>query len=115
PVTIQERSAALKASDRLLPLSLECHRVSSAGCNRESGRVTERHRSGCPSAKSHADGCFIVNSALRNHMMNATQLQACQTIRIRLRQWRHRLVWAREHLRWTNVPQCLLRLHHCNN
>uniref|UniRef100_A0A673KE60 Transposase Tc1-like domain-containing protein n=1 Tax=Sinocyclocheilus rhinocerous TaxID=307959 RepID=A0A673KE60_9TELE len=44
--------------------------------HRETGRVTERHRSGRPLATSHADDRFIVNSALRNRMMNATQLQA---------------------------------------
>ncbi|KAJ8371333.1 hypothetical protein SKAU_G00113610 [Synaphobranchus kaupii] len=43
---------------------------------RETGRVTERHRSGRPLATSHTDDRFIVNSALRNRMMNATQLQA---------------------------------------
>ncbi|KAJ8370082.1 hypothetical protein SKAU_G00101100 [Synaphobranchus kaupii] len=97
---------------------------------RETGRVTERHRSGRPLATSHTDDRFIVNSALRNRMMNATQLQAHlrevrgtqvsrQTIRNRLHQRglrarrparvpdhttrhrRHRLAWAREHLRWT--------------
>uniref|UniRef100_A0A667XNA2 Transposase Tc1-like domain-containing protein n=1 Tax=Myripristis murdjan TaxID=586833 RepID=A0A667XNA2_9TELE len=97
---------------------------------RETGRVTERHRSGRPLATSHTDDRFIVNSALRNRMMNATQLKArlrevrgtqvsCQTIRNRLHQHGlrarrparvpdhttrhrcHRLAWAREHLRWT--------------
>uniref|UniRef100_A0A667Y6R5 Tc1-like transposase DDE domain-containing protein n=1 Tax=Myripristis murdjan TaxID=586833 RepID=A0A667Y6R5_9TELE len=82
---------------------------------RETGRVTERHRSGRPLATSHTDDRFIVNSALRNRMMNATQLQARlrevrgtqvsrQTIRNRLHQHGlhrcHRLAWAREHLRW---------------
>uniref|UniRef100_A0A3Q3MSS0 HTH cro/C1-type domain-containing protein n=1 Tax=Mastacembelus armatus TaxID=205130 RepID=A0A3Q3MSS0_9TELE len=43
---------------------------------RETGRVTERHRSGRPLATSCADHRLIVNSALRNRMMNATQLQA---------------------------------------
>lgn len=40
-----------------LPLSLQCHRVTSAGCNRhwETGRVTERHKGGCPLAKYPAD------------------------------------------------------------
>ncbi|KAM9332854.1 arfaptin-2b isoform 2-T2 [Pholidichthys leucotaenia] len=49
-----------------------------AGCNRdtETGRVKEGRRSGRPLATSHADDRFIVNSALRNLMMNATQLQA---------------------------------------
>uniref|UniRef100_A0A667WJH9 Transposase Tc1-like domain-containing protein n=1 Tax=Myripristis murdjan TaxID=586833 RepID=A0A667WJH9_9TELE len=91
---------------------------------KETGRVTERHRSGRPLATSHTDDRFIVNSALRNRMMNATQLQArtqvsLQTIRNRLHQHGlrarrparvpdhttrhrcHRLAWAREHLRWT--------------
>uniref|UniRef100_A0A667XTL2 Transposase Tc1-like domain-containing protein n=1 Tax=Myripristis murdjan TaxID=586833 RepID=A0A667XTL2_9TELE len=97
---------------------------------RETGRVTERHRSGRPLATSHTDDRFIVNSALRNRMMNATQIQAClrevrgtqvsrQTIRNHLHQHvlrarrparvpdhttRHRchcLAWARQHLRWT--------------
>ncbi|KAL7840682.1 hypothetical protein AOLI_G00260050 [Acnodon oligacanthus] len=97
---------------------------------RETGRVTERHRSGRPLATSHTDDCFIVNSALRNQMMNATQLQAHlrevrgtrvsrQTIQNPLHQRglragrsarvpdhtsrhvRHCLAWAREHLRWT--------------
>uniref|UniRef100_A0A671VKC8 HTH cro/C1-type domain-containing protein n=1 Tax=Sparus aurata TaxID=8175 RepID=A0A671VKC8_SPAAU len=97
---------------------------------RETGRVTERHRSGRPLATSHTDDRFIVNSALRNRMMNADQIQAHlrevrgtqvsrQTIRNRLHQCglrarrparvpdhttrhrRHRLAWAREHLRWT--------------
>ncbi|MED6249193.1 hypothetical protein ATANTOWER_010714, partial [Ataeniobius toweri] len=54
------------------PLSLESHRVSSAGCKRD----TERHRSGRPLATSLTDGHFVVNSALQNRMMNATQLQA---------------------------------------
>uniref|UniRef100_A0A667X1A1 Tc1-like transposase DDE domain-containing protein n=1 Tax=Myripristis murdjan TaxID=586833 RepID=A0A667X1A1_9TELE len=85
---------------------------------RETGRVTERHRSGRPLATSHTDDRFIVNNALRNRMMNGTQLQ------VRLRKVRgtqhglrarrparvpdhttrhrcHRLAWAREHLRWT--------------
>ena len=44
--------------------------------HRETGRVTERHRSGRPLATSHADDGYIVNNALRNQMMNATQLQA---------------------------------------
>ncbi|MED6232706.1 hypothetical protein ATANTOWER_001310 [Ataeniobius toweri] len=57
-------------------LSLECHRVSSACFNRETGRVTKRHRSGRPLATSHTDDGFIVNSALRNQMINGTQLQA---------------------------------------
>ncbi len=62
-----------------LPLSLECHRVSSAGCNRdrETGRVTERHWGGHPLDTSNADDRFVVNSALWNRMMNAAQLQAC--------------------------------------
>lgn len=93
---------------------------------RETGRVTERYTSGRPLATSHADHCFIVNSAL----WNGTQLQehfrevrctqvSRQTIRNCLHQgglhagWparapdettshtRHRLTWAKEHLRWT--------------
>uniref|UniRef100_A0A667ZG46 Transposase Tc1-like domain-containing protein n=1 Tax=Myripristis murdjan TaxID=586833 RepID=A0A667ZG46_9TELE len=97
---------------------------------RETGRLTERHRSGRPLATSHTDDRFIVNNALRNRMMNATQIQAClrevrgtqvshQTIRNHLHQHglrarrparvpdhatRHRchcLAWARQHLRWT--------------
>uniref|UniRef100_A0A3B1IPN0 Tc1-like transposase DDE domain-containing protein n=1 Tax=Astyanax mexicanus TaxID=7994 RepID=A0A3B1IPN0_ASTMX len=97
---------------------------------RETGRVTERRRSGRPLATSQADDRYIVNNALRNRMMNATQLQARlrevrgtqvsrQTIRNRLHQHglrarrparvpdhttrhrHHRLAWAREHLRWT--------------
>uniref|UniRef100_A0A673FQF7 Transposase Tc1-like domain-containing protein n=1 Tax=Sinocyclocheilus rhinocerous TaxID=307959 RepID=A0A673FQF7_9TELE len=101
---------------------LECHRVSSAGCNRdtETGRVTERHRSGCPLATSHADDRFIVNSALRNRKINVRGTRVSrQTIRNCLHQHglrarrparvpdhttrhrRHRLAWAREHLRWT--------------
>ncbi len=97
--------------------------------HRETGRVTERHRSGHPLDTSHADDRFIVNSALRNRMMKATQLQARlrevrgtrvtrQTIQNRLHQHglcarrparvpdhttrhrRHRLA-CREHLRWT--------------
>ncbi|XP_058234807.1 uncharacterized protein LOC131345768 isoform X2 [Hemibagrus wyckioides] len=93
---------------------------------RETGRVTERHRSGRPLATSPVDDCFIVNSALRNRIMNATQLQAHlrevrgtqvsrQTIRNLLHQCglrarrparvpdhtpRHRRR-AREHLHWT--------------
>uniref|UniRef100_A0A8C1WHH5 Transposase Tc1-like domain-containing protein n=1 Tax=Cyprinus carpio TaxID=7962 RepID=A0A8C1WHH5_CYPCA len=75
-------------------------------------RTAQRHRSAHPLATSDADECFIMNSALRNLMMNATQLQAhlrehglCargparvpdHTTRIR----HHRLAWAREHLRW---------------
>ena len=43
---------------------------------RETGRVTERRRSGRPLATSRADDRYIVNTALRNRMMNATQLQA---------------------------------------
>ena len=97
---------------------------------RETGRVTERRRSGRPLATSRADDRYIVNAALRNRMMNATQLQARlrevrgtqvsrQTIRNRLHQRglharrparvpdhttrhrHHRLAWAEEHLRWT--------------
>uniref|UniRef100_A0A3B3QJ77 Transposase Tc1-like domain-containing protein n=1 Tax=Paramormyrops kingsleyae TaxID=1676925 RepID=A0A3B3QJ77_9TELE len=97
---------------------------------RETGRVTERHRSGCPLATFHTDERFIVNGALRNRMMNATQLQAHlrevrgthvsrQTIRKRLHQRglrarrparvpdhttrhkRHHPAWTREHLSWT--------------
>ncbi|MEQ2224277.1 hypothetical protein ILYODFUR_005781 [Ilyodon furcidens] len=41
---------------------------------RETGIVTERHRGGHPLATSHTYDCFIVNSALQNRMMNATQL-----------------------------------------
>ena len=59
---------------------------------RETGRVTERHRSGRPLTTSHTDDRFIVN-----RMMNATQLQAhlrevrgtqvsCQIIQNRLHQ-----------------------------
>uniref|UniRef100_A0A3B1K316 Transposase Tc1-like domain-containing protein n=1 Tax=Astyanax mexicanus TaxID=7994 RepID=A0A3B1K316_ASTMX len=99
---------------------------------RETGRVTERRRSGLPLATSKADDRYIVNNALRNRMMNATQLQARlrevrgtqvsrQTIRNRLHQHglrarrparvlshttrhrHHRLAWAREHLRWTRT------------
>uniref|UniRef100_A0A667WHT7 Transposase Tc1-like domain-containing protein n=1 Tax=Myripristis murdjan TaxID=586833 RepID=A0A667WHT7_9TELE len=105
---------------------------------RETGRVTERHRSGHPLATSHTDDRFIVNSALWNRMMNATQLQArlrevrgtqvsCQTIRNRLHQHGlrarrparvpdhttrhrcHRLAWAREHLRWTRDQWALMK------
>uniref|UniRef100_A0A3Q3XEF2 Uncharacterized protein n=1 Tax=Mola mola TaxID=94237 RepID=A0A3Q3XEF2_MOLML len=90
-----------------LPLSLECQSVISRlqQRHRETGRVTERHRSGRPLATSHADGCFNVNSGLRNQMMSANQLQARlrevrgvpdHTTRHRL----HLLAWAREHLRW---------------
>lgn len=44
---------------------------------RNTGKVTETHRSGRPLATSHTDGCFFVNNALGNRMMkNATQLQA---------------------------------------
>uniref|UniRef100_A0A673LUM0 Transposase Tc1-like domain-containing protein n=1 Tax=Sinocyclocheilus rhinocerous TaxID=307959 RepID=A0A673LUM0_9TELE len=92
--------------------------------NRKTGRVTEMHRSGCPLATSHADDRFIVNSALRNRMMNAilqTRLRevrgtrvSCQTC-LRARRptppgtgVRHRLAWAREHLcltrnQWASV------------
>uniref|UniRef100_A0A3Q1FV87 Transposase Tc1-like domain-containing protein n=1 Tax=Acanthochromis polyacanthus TaxID=80966 RepID=A0A3Q1FV87_9TELE len=110
---------------------------------RETGRVTERCRSGRPLATSRADDRYIVNTALRNRMMNATQLQAClrevrgtqvshQTIRNCLHQRglharrparvpdhttrhrHHRLAWAREHLRWTRDQRCM-KLHgsHC--
>ncbi|CAK6970414.1 Transposable element Tcb1 [Scomber scombrus] len=97
---------------------------------RENGRFTERHRSGRPLATSYTDDHFIVNSALRNRMTNATQLQAHlrevrgtqvsrQAFRNCLHQHglrarrparvpdhstrhrRHRLAWTREHLRWT--------------
>jgi len=40
-------------------------------------RVTERYRSGRHLATSHADKSFIVNSALLNWMVSATQLQPC--------------------------------------
>uniref|UniRef100_A0A3Q3W3U1 Uncharacterized protein n=1 Tax=Mola mola TaxID=94237 RepID=A0A3Q3W3U1_MOLML len=63
----------------------------SAGCNRETGRVTERHRSGCSLATSHVDDRIIVNSTLQSRMI-ATQLQAS------LREVR---AWARLHLHWT--------------
>lgn len=39
-------------------------------------KVTGRYRNGQPLATSHTDDFFIVNSALWNRMMNATQLQA---------------------------------------
>uniref|UniRef100_A0A665V7J6 Transposase Tc1-like domain-containing protein n=1 Tax=Echeneis naucrates TaxID=173247 RepID=A0A665V7J6_ECHNA len=94
------------------------------GCNKDIS-VTERHRSGRPSATSHTDERFIVNSALRNQMMNATQLQAHfrevrgtqvsrQTIRNRLRQrgLRRHLEWAREHLCWTRDQWASVLLHH---
>uniref|UniRef100_A0A672N3I9 Transposase Tc1-like domain-containing protein n=1 Tax=Sinocyclocheilus grahami TaxID=75366 RepID=A0A672N3I9_SINGR len=74
--------------------------------HRETGRVTERHRSGRPLATSHAEDRCIENSALWNQMMNATQLQARevrgtqvsrQTIRNHLHQHglraRHRNQW----------------------
>uniref|UniRef100_A0A671LN17 Transposase Tc1-like domain-containing protein n=1 Tax=Sinocyclocheilus anshuiensis TaxID=1608454 RepID=A0A671LN17_9TELE len=79
-----------------------------------------RHRSGCPLATSHADDRFIVNSALRNRKINVRGTRVSrQTIRNCLpqhclrarrparvpdhttRHRRHRLAWAREHLRWT--------------
>uniref|UniRef100_A0A673HIB9 Transposase Tc1-like domain-containing protein n=1 Tax=Sinocyclocheilus rhinocerous TaxID=307959 RepID=A0A673HIB9_9TELE len=88
--------------------------------HRETGRVTESHRSGRPLATSHAGDRFIVNSALRNRVLNATQLQAhlrevrgirvsCQTIRNRLHQHglHHRLAWAREHLCWMRSQKLL--------
>lgn len=105
-----------------LPLSLECQSVITC-CSRdtETGRVTKRHRSGRPLATSHADDRFIVNSALLNRMMNASQLQAClkeergtrvscQTsmfCRARVPEntnWHmgHHLAWGREHLCWRN-------------
>uniref|UniRef100_A0A3Q3WPP8 Uncharacterized protein n=1 Tax=Mola mola TaxID=94237 RepID=A0A3Q3WPP8_MOLML len=65
-------------------------RVSSADCNRETGSVTGRHRSGDSLATSHADDRFILNSILLNWMMNTTQLQA-----------RLSKVRAMEHFRWT--------------
>ncbi len=40
--------------------------------HRETGRVTERHRSGRLLATSHADDRYIENSALWNWIMNAT-------------------------------------------
>uniref|UniRef100_A0A3B1IY54 Transposase Tc1-like domain-containing protein n=1 Tax=Astyanax mexicanus TaxID=7994 RepID=A0A3B1IY54_ASTMX len=67
---------------------------------RETGRVTERRRSGRPLATSQADDRYIVNNALRNRMMDATQLQA-HLREVRGTQVHHRLAWAREHLRWT--------------
>uniref|UniRef100_A0A3B3S651 Transposase Tc1-like domain-containing protein n=1 Tax=Paramormyrops kingsleyae TaxID=1676925 RepID=A0A3B3S651_9TELE len=108
---------------------------------RETGRVTERHRSGRPLITSYTDDGFIVNSVLRNRMMNATQLQAHlmevrgiqvsrQTIRKRLHQRglcarrparvpdhtirhrRHRLAWAREHLGWARDQWASVLLHH---
>uniref|UniRef100_A0A673MB21 Transposase Tc1-like domain-containing protein n=1 Tax=Sinocyclocheilus rhinocerous TaxID=307959 RepID=A0A673MB21_9TELE len=86
--------------------------------HRETGRVTERHRSGRPWATSHADDCFIVNNALRNRMMNATQLQAhlreVRGTRVpdhTARHRRHRLAWAKEHLRWTRNQWMHFKLH----
>ncbi|KAK7883877.1 hypothetical protein WMY93_027000 [Mugilogobius chulae] len=43
---------------------------------RETGRATERRRSGRSLATSCADDRYIVKTALRNRMMNAIQLQA---------------------------------------
>uniref|UniRef100_A0A8B9R341 Transposase Tc1-like domain-containing protein n=1 Tax=Astyanax mexicanus TaxID=7994 RepID=A0A8B9R341_ASTMX len=82
---------------------------------RKTGRVTERRKSGRPLATSQADDRYIVNNALRNRMMNATQLQGClrevrgtqvsrKTIRNRLHQHglrARRPARAREHFRWT--------------
>ncbi|MED6252661.1 hypothetical protein ATANTOWER_014910 [Ataeniobius toweri] len=58
-------------------LRLESLRTS-AGCNRyrETGRVTERRRSGRPLDTSQTDDWIIVNRALQNRMMNAPKLQA---------------------------------------
>lgn len=64
------------SSDRRGHWAWSVTEVSPAGCNGKTGRVRERHKSGCPLATSHTDDCFIVNSALWNQMMNATQLQA---------------------------------------
>ncbi len=64
----REVATELKASQSVISRLQQRHR--------ETGRVTERHRSGHPLATSHADDCFIVNSALWNRIMNATQLQA---------------------------------------
>uniref|UniRef100_A0A673K984 Transposase Tc1-like domain-containing protein n=1 Tax=Sinocyclocheilus rhinocerous TaxID=307959 RepID=A0A673K984_9TELE len=100
--------------------------------HRETGRVTERHRSVRPLATSHADDDrFIVNSALWNRMMNVRGTRASrQTIQNRLHQHglrarrparvpdhttrhrRHRLAWAREHLHWTrNQENYISQLH----
>lgn len=51
-----------------------CHRVSQAGCKRETGRVTEKLRSGQTLATSHTDDQFIVTSATQNWLINAKQL-----------------------------------------
>lgn len=51
----------------------ECHQQIAT---ERRGRVTERHTSRHTLATSHTDYHFIVNTALRNQMMNATQLQA---------------------------------------
>uniref|UniRef100_A0A672MYD0 Transposase Tc1-like domain-containing protein n=1 Tax=Sinocyclocheilus grahami TaxID=75366 RepID=A0A672MYD0_SINGR len=102
---------------------------------RETGRVTERHRSERPLATSHADDSFIVNSALWNQIMNCTQLHAHlremrgtrvsrQTIRNRLHQHGLRVVLddlqgylttppgtgviVREHLCWTRNQWAVL-------
>uniref|UniRef100_A0A3B1K3U9 Transposase Tc1-like domain-containing protein n=1 Tax=Astyanax mexicanus TaxID=7994 RepID=A0A3B1K3U9_ASTMX len=83
--------------------------------HRETGRVTERRRSGRPLATSQADDRYIVNNALRNRMMNALKchvrnrlhqhgLRARRPARVpdhTTRHRHHRLAWAREHLRWT--------------
>lgn len=111
-----------------LSLSIECRRLQQR--YREAWRVTERHGSGRPLSISHTDDRFIGNSALRNQMMNATQLQDYlgdvrgtqmshktiwnslhqhgvrdrQPARVLEHTTRHRcqcLAWASEHLRWT--------------
>uniref|UniRef100_A0A3Q3DFA6 Transposase Tc1-like domain-containing protein n=1 Tax=Hippocampus comes TaxID=109280 RepID=A0A3Q3DFA6_HIPCM len=94
-------------------------------------------RGGSPLATSFADDRYIVNNALRNRTMNATQLQAClrevrampvsqQTIQNHLHQRglrarrparvpghptghrSHRLAWTRKHLRWDQWASVLL-------
>uniref|UniRef100_A0A673ARX4 Transposase Tc1-like domain-containing protein n=1 Tax=Sphaeramia orbicularis TaxID=375764 RepID=A0A673ARX4_9TELE len=98
---------------------------------RETGRVTERHRSGRPLATSNTNDCFIVYSALWNRMMNATQPQAhlsevrgiqvsCQSIRNRLHQRglhargpakapKHTIRHRRHCFAWAREPLCQMR------
>ncbi|KAL7859360.1 hypothetical protein SRHO_G00145070 [Serrasalmus rhombeus] len=65
------------ASNRIsqTEVATECHQRVVTEIQRE-WKSHRKHRSGRPLATAHTDDHLIVNSALRNRMMNATQLQA---------------------------------------
>uniref|UniRef100_A0A8C1PS61 Uncharacterized protein n=1 Tax=Cyprinus carpio TaxID=7962 RepID=A0A8C1PS61_CYPCA len=69
---------------------------------RKTGRVTERHRSGCPLATSHADDRFIVNSA---HLREVKGTQVVPDHTTRHRHHRQGALAAALQEEWNAMPQ----------